>query len=78
MRWSADGTWVFAHRDGRELYRVPAAGGEAELLFTVPFERARIGDVTPDGSKVLVEVQEQTSDLWLVENFDGEAPVAQG
>lgn len=70
LRWSEDGNWVYARDEENHLVRIPASGGDPEILLTIPLEDARIEDITPDGSRMVVTVWESFSDLWLVDNFD--------
>jgi Tol biopolymer transport system component len=47
--WTPDGRWLLVNADGL-LYRVPAAGGELELLDTAPLDRLNNDHVlSPDG-----------------------------
>ncbi|MDX1578117.1 MAG: DPP IV N-terminal domain-containing protein, partial [Gemmatimonadota bacterium] len=81
IRWSDDGRWVyFRWRPGgaewweeRELYRVPAEGGDPERLDEETADRlapvlAR-GDVSPDGR---YRVTSADGDLHLIERATGE------
>ena len=70
--WSADGQWVyviqsFAHAGA--VGRVPAAGGEQEVLFTLPGD-VRFGSVDRSGARIVASVSATRSDAFVVENFD--------
>jgi Tol biopolymer transport system component len=72
--WSADGAWVFAFEpEERRIVRIPATGGPAETLLTLPLERVEGVDVTPDARRVVSSVPEIQADIWQVENFDPES-----
>ena len=68
--WSADGTWVYAVRI-RDDYvaRVPATGGDVEVLFRLPGDVSR-GSVDSTGTRIVVPVGVVQSDVFLVQNFD--------
>jgi serine/threonine protein kinase len=79
--WSPDGKYVYAIRSEsgrtREIIRVQvAAPNEVTSVATLP---SAVGDldrasVSPDGHKIVVSIGESKSDVWLMENFDPEAP----
>ena len=47
--------------------------GKAKIVVELPFENATYGgDITPNGSYGVAAVEESTSDIWLMENFDPE------
>jgi len=70
IRWSADGHWVYAQDSENHLVRIPTSGGEPEILFTIPSEDSYITDMTADGDRIVLQVWEGFSDLWIVDNFD--------
>jgi hypothetical protein len=68
--WSPDAKLVYASPEiGNTIVSIPAAGGDLQTVATLPGE---IWDavVTPDGKKIVSNVGEYKSDVWLVENFD--------
>ena len=70
--WSPDGKWIFVIRKnstGGDVGRVPAVGGDLEVLFTVPGD-VRLGSVDASGTKIVVPVSVEQSDAFVVENFD--------
>ena len=75
LGWSPDSKWVYALSNpirNPRIVRVPVAGGEAETLVNLPFERLDTGGHTtsPDGTFAVVAVAEIESEVWMVENFD--------
>ena len=78
IEWSADGKWIYGWNPIEKpikLVRVPATGGSATTLVTLPFEEVKfiesIGiSMTPDGRSIVCAVAETQSDVWLMENFD--------
>jgi hypothetical protein len=68
--WSPDGKLVYASpHSTNTIVSIPAGGGDLQTVATLPGE---ISDavVTPDGKKIVSNVVEQKSDVWLVWNFD--------
>ncbi|MCP4571125.1 MAG: protein kinase [bacterium] len=75
--WSEDGEWIYyfdADEDfqGERVLRIPAQGGDPEEHLTIPLDNAVVTDITPDGNRVVLFVEESLSDAWLVENFDSD------
>jgi serine/threonine protein kinase len=79
IRWSADGKWIYvldglaAETKGAQIIKIPAAGGEPEALVTLPLENVYPASMTSDGRRIVCNVSETQSDVWLMENFDPEA-----
>lgn len=69
LRWSADGSWLYARLENR-IVRVRADGGEPETVWELPFESAESVALSPDLGRYVATVAEHQSDIWLVENFD--------
>jgi Tol biopolymer transport system component len=68
--WSADGEWIYAHNEKRDVFRVSATSGRSETVATFPTGTLEAGcDITPDRKTVICAVQEQHSDAWLAEHF---------
>jgi serine/threonine-protein kinase len=76
--WTADGRSVHVQEwDSGDVLLVPAAGGEASVVATLPFEPPS-HDIDlwcatverPDGLALLCNVEESVSDAWMIENFD--------
>ncbi len=55
------------------IFKVSVADGHVEPILTLPFDE--VGTVTafPDGRRFLCTVYTARSDIWIVENFDGDA-----
>jgi serine/threonine-protein kinase len=70
--WTADGSSVYVQEHGSDdIFLVPASGGEASVVATVPFEDASCLPVDrPDGLALLCNVGVSVSDAWMIENFD--------
>jgi serine/threonine protein kinase/WD40 repeat protein len=75
--WSPDGKYVYATRGGREIVKVQAtAPNELISLAALPGNVAGYGSdatMSPDGRQIIVSVNEEKSDVWLMENFDPSA-----
>jgi Tol biopolymer transport system component len=78
IQWSADGKWIYvlegpaAETKGARIITIPAAGGEPEAVLTLPFEGVYPASMTSDGRRIVCDVWETQSDVWLMENFDPE------
>jgi Tol biopolymer transport system component len=73
--WSPAADWVYAYEYlGRQVVRVPAAGGKPQPIGRFPSGAIEGCSVTADGRTILCGVGETNSDAWLVENFDPRAP----
>ncbi|MGD2067474.1 MAG: prolyl oligopeptidase family serine peptidase [Gemmatimonadota bacterium] len=80
VRFSDDSEWIYFRwlpgghewNEDRELYRVPAEGGEPELVPEEEEERLALeladGDLSSDGSLRVVSMD---GDLWVVDRRDG-------
>jgi len=68
--WSPDAKLVYASPgNSNTIVSIPAGGGDLQTVATLPGE---IVDavVTPDGKKIVSNIFDEKSDVWLVENFD--------
>jgi hypothetical protein len=68
--WSPDAKLVYARPlNGNTIVSIPAGGGDLQTVAPLP---GKISDavVTPDGKRIVTNVGEEKSDVWLVENFD--------
>jgi hypothetical protein len=73
--WSPDAKFVYAMRGGSEMIKVQAAPPN-QLSSVAALPGNADGDdatVSLDGRQILVSVQEEKSDVWLLENFDSAA-----
>ncbi len=80
LGWSDDGAAVFviessqaAPAGSRFIYRVPLNGEGMRVHAELPFPVLEyMVAITPDGRRIVAAVEENRSDVWLVENFDPE------
>ena len=52
-----------------QVLNVPAEGGTPKTVVTFP-GLLKDCSISVDGQKILCSVAEETSDVWLMENFD--------
>jgi len=69
-RWASDGSILFtsfgAGELGRGIYRLPAAGGEPELLVEIPPEYEAYGPtLLPDGDTLLFSLARNGANTWV-------------
>lgn len=85
--WSADGASFYAYEGQRAAYRglstlsgetitqvkilKVSEAGTASVVFTLPFEEVGGITMTPDGRALICAVYSSRSDVWTVDNFDG-------
>ena len=75
-QWSLDGNWIYAfstleRTDGRcYLIKMPAGGGDPKTVTLLPEGHPTEFGLSRDGQKLVYNVREKLSDIWLVENFD--------
>jgi TolB protein len=70
LGWSPDGKVVYAFWSYTgELVAMPTTGGNPRMIVRLP-GRVTDGSVSFEGSKIVCSVTEETSDVWLMENFD--------
>ena len=70
--WSPDGSLIYAFRRpslSNVILSLPAGGGSPATVVTLPGDIAQ-AVVSPDGRKLVANVSETKSDVWVVENFD--------
>jgi hypothetical protein len=58
IAWSADGKWIYAE-DGHVFLRVPATGGDPEVVFDRPCKPL------PDARHFVCVTSESSSDVWI-------------
>ena len=68
--WTTDG-WLHLQAGtrgtGRQLYRVPIAGGAFEVEPPIGFaSNAEVVSLSHDGRRAIVRVQSENSDLWVL------------
>ncbi len=76
MGWSADGKWIHAwiargRRSTITVEAVRATDGEVKQLVELPYAATDATEVvmTPDARRLVLSVDETTSDAWMVEGF---------
>ena len=70
--WSPDGQWIYVTRMypfSSFVGRVPATGGDREVLVTLPGD-VTFASVDPGGTRIVAAVREVQSDVFVVEDFD--------
>jgi dipeptidyl aminopeptidase/acylaminoacyl peptidase len=70
--WASD-DWIYVHGENpREIFRIPAAGGLATHVVTLPEPPLFVSSIsTGNGATRFVGTVAKTlSDVWLAENFD--------
>ena len=78
LGWSEGGTAIFviesfraAPAGSRFIYRVPLNGERMRVHAELPFPVLDyMVTITPDGRRIVAAVEENRSDVWMVENFD--------
>jgi Tol biopolymer transport system component len=74
--WSRDGGSIYGidspgmGKKSTRVLAISARTGEASVLATLQRGRLTAGDASPDGTKLVLAVDEGTSDAWLATNFD--------
>ena len=70
--WSGDG-WIYLRgNSGRDILKVPAAGGRAIPVLRLPENLKNVDDVrmSPQGPPFVLTVRESLSDIWVADRFD--------
>ena len=70
--WSGDG-WIYLRgNSGRDILKVPAAGGRAIPVLRLPENLKNVADVrmSPQGPPFVLTVRESFSDVWVADGFD--------
>ncbi len=73
MEWSDDGKWIYAisyDNVPAEILKVSSTSSSVKERIKFPFDNIWGADITPDGSTIICNVGEETSDVWMIENFD--------
>lgn len=69
--WTPDGKYILATRNlnqGSELWRLPAAGGPGEKLYSSPMKSTRF-TMHPSGDRMAFTQYSWNYELWALENF---------
>ena len=79
VAWTPDGQYLLFGRDGppdqehemprTELWRVPAAGGEAQRTGLVMDGAISELRIHPDGRRIAFTLRQEMDELWVIENF---------
>lgn len=73
LGWSADGAFIYVYRTGGgEILRI-GLGESKELqpVVSVPgFLSFSSSTISPDGRKIIANVEEDKADIWMMRNFD--------
>lgn len=77
-RWGSDGSILFhsmgASEESSGIYRLPAAGGEPELLIAIPREYEAYGPtLLPDGDTVLFSLAPTGANTWVNAQIAGQS-----
>jgi len=75
--WSPDGTWIcYASKDGerRALRKIPAGGGEAQVLRTTGLPSPTEPDWSPDGKWIAFTVQFRNFEICVMPADGSSAP----
>ncbi len=73
IEWSRDGQYIYAINYDKiptEIIKVSAENGNIKESIKMPFDKVVGADITPDGKTILFTVEEENSDVWMIENFD--------
>jgi Tol biopolymer transport system component len=74
LGWSPDAKFILAYPgNGAEIFQIPLEESkQSTKVATLPGQISS-GALSPDGRKIVVEVKEEKSDVWLMRNFDPQA-----
>jgi TolB protein len=79
LGWSPDGKSIYAISGGRVLQIFLADPKKTRSVITTDKQLwSYSGAVSPDGSKIIFNVAENKSDVWIMQNFDPTASASQG
>lgn len=78
LQWSADGRWLYGYfipGQPRQISRISVDDGTVQPEWTLPAEFKNIFNgqewLSTDGRRLVTAVvEEKSSDIWLVEDFD--------
>ena len=73
LEWSSDGKFIYAanyEKDLSEILKISSDNGEIIDKIVLPFNKIGLADITPDGKTIIFTVDEENSDVWMIENFD--------
>lgn len=67
--WDNSGTGILTWL-GSSIVRISYPKGDTTTVLRMPIGRISAADITPDLQTIVYTIDETTSDVWLVENFD--------
>ena len=72
LKWSKDGMWIYAIDVlKKSIIAFSKRTLETKLIYTFPVEVGNYDvDITQDGKTIVCDMEEITSDVWMIENFD--------
>jgi len=73
LGWSPDGAFVYAYKTGgREILQIGLGDSkEPKSVISVPGSLSfSSSTISPDGRKIIANVEEAQSDIWMMKNFD--------
>ena len=76
LKWSGDSKWIFAtsyDKYPNEIFLVSVQTGRNKMVYILPSSGIDLGydlSISPDAKTILCTVQETSSDVWMIENFD--------
>ena len=76
MEWSKDGKWIYGinrSKTPREIVIVSANTGQTKTVYILPSSKILTldgVDISPNGNTIVCAIQETSSDIWMIENFD--------
>ncbi|MFZ0454607.1 MAG: hypothetical protein WAM24_12760, partial [Ignavibacteriaceae bacterium] len=72
LKWSENNEMFYAYdftKNPKEIIKVSSKNGTVVQRIKMPSEVDE-ADVTPDGKKIVYSIYKETSDVWMIENFD--------
>ena len=76
IRWSSDGAWIYAYEppfhtglNRIQVVKISVVDGEIVPLATILGSESLSIDIAPDGSYIIDDLKNNTSDIWMLENF---------
>ena len=76
LKWSGDSKWIFAtsyDKYPNEIFLVSVQTGRNKMVYILPSSGIDLGydlSISPDAKTIVCTVQETSSDVWMIENFD--------
>lgn len=71
LGWSPDGNFIYAGRyGGREVVKISLENSKQTKTPIILYGDLHSGTVSPDGRKIIVGVEDEKSDVWLIKDFD--------